>query len=302
MYLERKIILKKNMCYYYNNKHKMVNFTLSGLNQAFTLGVSGELAAEAPALLDVSCSAVYNIKLSNMRNVFKFQSDSFDINNSDASDIKYYVFSANPNWPTNLVLNPANADMSNSPIFATSSEVLANKNKVKHDFVRYLALKLFNTAYGVDLFQNEELLLTDLVSKGTIAYTAIKTSLDAVNTTSPDLSNNVDNNGNYYATNALQTTGNFSRELMRQIASVAPGRFAATTDISGIQSVPLESGDIINFKVSISAATGQHNLTGVPGPFPIRVYQIRLVLKSDEEATNVIPIESGNTSAYPYHP
>jgi hypothetical protein len=281
----------------------MVNFTLSGLNQAFTLGVSGELAGEAPAILDVSATAVYNIKLADMRNVFKFQSDSFDVNDTDASDIKYYVFSESNAWPANLVINPANADMSNNPIFSTSSEVLAEKNKVKHDFVRYLALKLFNTAYGVDLFNNENALLDDLVSKGATAHSAIKTALDAVNTTAAALSNNVDSDGRHYSTNNETGTTNFSRELLRQVASAAPGRFSGLTDISGVQSVPLADGDSINFKVSISAYPAQHTLTGVAGPFDIRVYQIKLVLKGTaEDATNVVPIESGNTTAYPYHP
>ena len=279
----------------------MVNFTLSGLNQTFTLGVSGELAAAAPAALDVSSSAVYNIKLSDMLKVFKFQSDSFDVNNTDASDIKYYVYDASNAWPTDLVLNPANADMSNNPVFATGGDIVLNKNKVKHDFVRYLALKLFNTAYGVDLFSNEDALLTDLVSKGATAHAAIKTALAAVNTTAVDLSNNVDVSGNFYATNALTTTANFSRELLRQVAYAAPARFSATSDVSGVQSVPLAVDDTINFKVSISADAAQHHLTSVAGPFDVRVYQVRLVLKADVGATNVVPVESGNTTAYPYY-
>ena len=278
----------------------MVNFTLSGLNQEFTLGVSGELAAAAAAVLDVSASAVYNIKLSDMLNVFKFQSDSFDVNDISASDIKYYVFSENPEWPTNLVLNPANADMSNNPIFATGGDIVLNKNKVKHDFVRYLALKLFNTAYGVDLFSNEEALLSDLVSKGATAHTAIKTALAAVNTTAAGLAD-TDANGLKYATNALTGETNFSRELLRQVAYAAPARFSATSDISGVQSIPLQADDTINFKVSISAATNQHNLTSVAGPFDVRVYQIRLVLKADGDATNVVPVESDSASAYPYY-
>ena len=286
----------------------MVNFTLSGLNQAFTLDVSGVLDGQAPTTLDISATAVYNIKLSNMLNVFKFQSDSFDVNDISASDIKYYVFSANPDWPTDLVLNPSNADMSNCnpeprvPMLLTSSEVLANKNKVKHDFVRYLAKKLFNTVHGVYLFQNETELLDDLVAKGATAHSAIKTALDAVNTTAADLSNNVDSDGLFYATNALTGPTNFSRELLRQVASAASGRFSTLTDISGVQSIPLADGDTISFKVSISAYPAQHTLTGVSGPFDIRVYQIKLVLKgTDGDATNVIPIESGNTTAYPYY-
>jgi hypothetical protein len=277
----------------------MVNFTLTGLNQEFTLGVSGELAAQAPETLDVSASAVYNIKLSDMRNVFKFQSDSFDVNNVDASDIKYYVFDDSNAWPTNLVLNPAHADMSNNPIFATGGDIVANRNKLKHDYVRYLALKLFNTAYGVDLFSNEDALLGDLVTKGALAHTAIKSALAAVSTTAAGLPA-TDGSGNKYATNDLSNNTNFSRELLRQVASVAPSRFAGTENVSTVQSVPLEVNDTINFKLSVSAAPNQHNLTGVAGPFPIRVYKVTLVLKADGDATNVTPIEAGNASQYPY--
>ena len=274
----------------------MVNFTLTGLNQTFTLGVSGELAGEAPVALDVSCIAVYNVKLSDMQAVFKFQSDSFDVNDVDASDIKYYVYMSN--WPAELKLNPVHAgSLSASPILATGGSVTAEKNLVKHDFVRYLAEQLFNTPHGVDLFSNEESLLSDLVSKGVTARQAIDASLNAVNQanaahgTSP----------NKYSTNDLTGAANFSRELMRQVANAAPARFAGISNVSTVQSVPLEENDTISFKVSISPAANQHNLTSRPAAFDTRVYQIKLVLKADIDATNTAPVESGSATEYPYH-
>jgi hypothetical protein len=274
----------------------MVNFTLTGLNQTFTLGVSGELAGEAPATLDVSCVAVYNVKLSDMQAVFKFQSDSFDVNDTDASDIKYYVYMSN--WPAELKLNPVHAgSLSSSPILATGGSIAAEKNLVKHDFVRYLAEQLFNTPHGVDLFSNEDALLSDLVSKGVTARQAIDASLNAVNQanaangTSP----------NKYSTNALTGAANFSRELMRQVANAAPERFASITSSTAVQSVPLAVDDTINFKVSISPAANQHDLTSRPTAFDTRVYQIQLVLKADVDATNTAPTEADSTSEYPYH-
>ena len=274
----------------------MVNFTLTGLNQTFTLGVSGELAGEAPVALDVSCIAVYNVKLSDMQAVFKFQSDSFDVNDVDASDIKYYVYMSN--WPAELKLNPVHAgSLSASPILATGGSVTAEKNLVKHDFVRYLAEQLFNTPHGVDLFSNEDALLSDLVSKGVTARQAIDASLNAVNQanaahgTSP----------NKYSTNDLTGAANFSRELMRQVANAAPARFAGISNVSTVQSVPLEENDTISFKVSISPAANQHNLTSRPAAFDTRVYQIKLVLKADVDATNTAPVESGSATEYPYH-
>jgi hypothetical protein len=272
-----------------------VDFVLTGLNQDFTLGVSGELAGAAPPTLDVSCTAIYNVKLSDMLNVFKFQSDSLDINNLDASDLQYYVYMNA--WPADLSLNPANAHtLSSSPILSAPFAVDENKNFVKHDFVRYLALRLFNTAYGVDLFSNESELLSDLVTKGATAAGNIITALKAVDQASAA-------NGeapHKYSTNALTGATNFTRELMQQVANAAPARFNGITNTTGIQSVPLQLDDTISFKVSITAASGQHNLTERPSAIETRTYRIKLVLKGTP-ASQIVPVEADSAAQYPYH-
>ncbi len=266
-----------------------VDFNLSGFDQSFSLDVSGALAAEAPAAIDASCIAIYYVKTTSMKNVFKYEADSFDVNDTDASDIKYYVYMNA--WPLNLKLNPVHAHtLTSTPILPTAGDVVADRNLVKHDFVRYLAKSLFNTPHGVDLFSNEDALLTDLVQKGAVARLAIDASLNAVNQvgaaygTSP----------HKYSTNALTSAANFSRVLLRQVASQRPARFNGTADISGIHSIPFIDGDTISFKTSIAPASLQHNLTGVAGPFNTRVYQIKLVLVADADAPlgNVVPVEN----------
>jgi hypothetical protein len=193
----------------------------------------------------------------------------------------------------------------------TAGEVVANKNLVKHDFVRYLAKCLFNTPHGVDLFSNEDALLTDLVQKGAAARVAIEASLTTV-----DISNAAFGTaGSKYSTNALTTPANFSRVLLRQVASVRPSRFyeADVSGASGIQSVPFKNGDTISFKTSIAPASLQHDLTGRTGPFGPRVYQIKLVMVADAAAPldNIIPAETDivdgvaatyvSGTEYPYH-
>lgn len=277
----------------------MVNFTLSALNQAFTVGISGELAGEAPASWDVSAVAVYNVKLSDMLAVFKFQSDSFDVNDVNASDIQYYVYKSL--WPANLTINPVHAAMTagGAPgvILATSETIVDTKNLVKHDFLRYLALKLFNTPHGVDLFSNEEALLADLVSKGATARGSIESALEAVDQahaasgTAP----------NKYSTNASTTPANICRELMRQVASAAASRFYGMENVTTIQSVPIAAGDTLNFKLSVTAAANQHNLTARPAAFDTRVYQIQLNVVDSASPTNVVPGETGSSAEYPYH-
>ena len=285
-----------------------LNFTLSGLNATMTMDVSGTLAGEAPAVLDVSAVAIYYVKTADMVNVFRFQTDSFDVNDLSASDIKYYVFRDAGNWPAALKINPAHAAMDAS--FMLLTDVSANKNLVKHDFVRYLASKLFNTVYGVDLFSNETALLEDIATKGATARAAIELALDNVNTTKTIAagaftSTDADASGNRYTTNALTDNTNICRELMRQIANGAASRFAATVASPYNQSVPLITGDTINFKVTIAAAALQHNLTGVAA-IENRVYRIKLILSAVDGSgnvtpTNVVPVDSaGNALEYPY--
>ncbi len=291
----------------------MVHFTLEGLNQAFTLDISGALAAEAPAIIDASCIAIFNVQTTDMKKVFKYEADSFDVNDTDASDIKYYVYMNE--WPGTLKLNPVHAHtLTSHPILESTGEVVNEKNLVKHDFVRYLAKCLFNTPHGVDLFSNEDALLTDLVQKGAAARLAIDASLNAVNEVNAA-------NGtapHKYSTNATTpTAANFSRTLLRQLAQAASSRFHGTADISGVHSIPFVDGDTVSFKVSIAPAVGQPTLTGrspAGGQFDTRVYKIQLNLVADAAAPvgNIVPGESdsvGGTSApyvsateYPYHP
>lgn len=275
----------------------MVNFVLTGLNQTFTLGVSGEIASAAAPAIDVSCVATYNVSLSDMKNVFKFESDSFDVNNVDASDTKYYVYMNA--WPSDLSLNPANAHhLTTTPILVNSADVIEKRNFVKHDFVRYLALRLFNTAYGVDLFSNESELLSDLVTKGATAAGNIITALRAVDQASAASGSNPQK----YSTNDLSGNTNFSRELLLQLSHTLAGRerlVTAVQDASGVLSIPFVADDTISFKVSINAASGQHNLTGRPNAIDTRTYKIQLVLKTSP--TQEVPNEADSAAQYPYH-
>ena len=285
-----------------------VNFTLEGLNQALILDLSGALAGETPATIDASCVAVFNVKTSDMKAVFKYESDSFDVNDTDASDIKYYVYKHV--WDAaKLKVNPVHAHtLTTEPILPTAGDIVAEKNLVKHDFVRYLAKSLFNTPYGVDLFSNEDALLTDLVQKGAGARLAIDASLNAVNQAAAALSGTAPHK---YSTNALTSAANFSRVLLRQVAQAAASRFHGTADISGIHSIPFENGDSISFKAAIAPAALQHELTSQAGPFHTRVYQIKLNLIADPVAPategNIVPGEADtgatyvSATEYPYH-
>jgi hypothetical protein len=71
-------------------------------------------------------------------------------------------------------------------------------------------------------------------------------------------------------------------------------------NVTTIQSVPIASGDTINFKLSLTAAAGQEDLTDRPTAFDTRVYQIQLNVVADS-ASNTLPVEAGSATEYAYH-
>jgi len=264
-----------------------LDFVLTGLDEDITMGTSGELFGVAIPTMDVSATAIFNVKTETMRNVFRFQTDASDVDVVDGTDTQYYV--KMDQWPATAILNPAHAMMDHSdsenPIATGDSNgtYVDNRMLVKHDFVRYLALKLFNTYQGVDLFSNEDAMKEDLAEKGAAAWASISGDLHG---SAGPLTNNDDDN-------------NFSRQLLEQIINNDRDRLindasAGTIDASNeIQAMPLVDGDTISFKVTLKAATGQHNLTGVSA-IGDRTYKIKLVLGS---GTNTAPTDKINDGA-----
>ena len=285
-----------------------IAFSLPALNQSYTLDICGSLLTAVPdAMTDVSAVATYHIKKSALRSVFKFHSNAADVNDLDAADTRYYVFMSD--WPLDASLNPAHAEMTTTPMLATAGDTLANKNLVKHDFVRYMAYKLFNTVYGVDLFANETALLNDISSKGRTAKNSIRTALDNVSTTSTVTGDGAlasDASGNKYTTNDASGNTNVCRELIRQIGNSASSRFNyGVSDVSGVdlsgntfyRDVPIETGDSINFKLTITPNAAQHNLTGRLTAFESRVYKIRLLVS---DTVNTQPVDGTATDLNDY--
>jgi hypothetical protein len=254
-----------------------------------------------------------------MLSVFKFRrptvSDgSLNLAIFDASsDIQYYVF--RNCWPTSLKINPSHAmlDRSESSGMLTGGNgggvgsFAANKSLVKHDFIRYISLQLFNTIHGVDFLSNEDDLLENIVYYGDAARIGIMAVLDTISTQSADITMAADASGNRYLTNAVTSNTNISRELLRQIYLNVPERFAALSDSSGILlSVPLIENDTLNIKVVMEPSPGQHTLTNV-GAIPPREYNIKLVMKNTVSvgggggAVNTTVVDSVSfPNGYPY--
>ena len=263
-----------------------VQFVLSELESAVQMSTQGTMDEQSIVPLDVSAVAVFEVTLDSMKSVFKFQTDSADITDLNASDIKYYVHSAE--FPE---VNPANAMLdATDSTGAIASSYANNKMLVAHDFVRYLASKLFNTYHGVDLFNNEVDLLKNLRSicgNGASGNTwfDIKAKLAKVGLSGTH-ANIAGTAGAKYMTNAEDTEENLCRVLFEQMVNSDISRFSDVVASDAPQSLPFAANDSISFKLNISAAENQEDLTGVD-PIETRSYEIRLLIVETTANTEV---------------
>ena len=271
----------------------MVDFVLEDFASSVTMGTAGTLASASIPSLDASSIAVLEVDVDNMKDVFQFQTDSTDFVNTAATDLKYLVQMAN--WPN---LNPSNAMLdhtsSTNPIATVGSDgsnLDSNKMMVCHDYTRYLAVKLFSTHFGVDLFNNEPELLqnlrtvTGVASSGQTWYD-ISASLVKVSTTGDHTGIVTGDASGNYMTNAQTANTNICKSLFDQLMGASPSRFSGLGNSGTFQSIPFAADDTISFKLTIAAATNQHNLTGVSA-IGNRVYKIKLVMKASPSNTAV---------------
>jgi uncharacterized protein YjbI with pentapeptide repeats len=283
------------------NVNILVDFTLNGLNQTILMTTSGLLDSSGSSLETTDATAVFYVKVSDMTDLFKFQTDSLDLNDDPATDVKYYVF--NRKWPAALKINPAHAMLNKTEsngMLGSASMFTENKMLAKHDFIRYLSQQLFNTIFGVDLFSNESDLLENATYWGENVRVNIKNILTGISTTSSDASLNYDVSGNKYLTNAVTTDTNICRELVRQMAAAASSRFGSITNSSTPQNVPFVENDSINFKVTFQSTATQNMLTGVES-IPTRSYMVKLVMKNSISGLNTAVADSEMfPNAYPY--
>lgn len=296
-----------------------VNFVLNALNGSSTLAVLATLPNDIgnnPVIGLVDATAVYYISTSDVRDVFRYWIDSADLDDVSNTDIKYYIDSSGS--PLLLVLNPVDAmvdDAASQTSMIPFSDDPA-RNFVKHDYLRYLSLKLFNTTRGVDLFNNESALIGDFNTKGASASTATTSIINKHSTYSvvADANNKSDTlslvdstNPNAlpttitwnYVDNNFNTSGNLTRVLFRHMITSQPERFAdlssnSPMDDYGTRPLPFLNGDTISFKFSVDPAVDQQKLTNAENitAIPTRAYAIKIILVADSSGLNTVPTDS----------
>jgi hypothetical protein len=277
-----------------------VEFLINDFDTDIVLDISGALDTFVPSM-DVSCVADLYVDLDVLKNTFKFQTDSADVTNAPADDIKYFTFRDNfwntdPNKSFSInvadaVQDYAETELNYTPIFDASP---SNKNMVAHDFVRHLANELFRTHRGVDLFNNEDELMNNIREKSQKAWAVIDNALTKWDVKDRDFTTTsvtvhgvtyeeqeeLDDPGNLYGADNYKyylnvATNNICKSILEQLAHHQPQRFREIEKIDGIQSIPFMNGDIISMKLTITPDPNQHLLVGLSAPVVPRTYKIR---------------------------
>jgi len=263
------------------------DFVLEQFTSSLTMLAATMQAGESPMQYDVSATAVFNIDISAAKQIFRFSSNDWDISNNIPKGALHYYIDASK-WPTDLTLNPANGMMDQTGLGASSGAIDHNNKDrqellVKHDFIRYLALRLFNTPLGADLFSNQSEMLNDLTTKGNthwqtdISANLWKYDVNSTSVSTDDIRFLIDGSSNKFCTTDNYTENdNITRELFQQIVKAQHARFEnVTLDQFNQAPIPFIHGDSISYKFTINPADHQEDLTGVP-KFGARVYRIKL--------------------------
>ena len=238
-----------------NEGISIMNFYLSQLDVSVNSS-SATLSSELQEVFFGDATVAVDIPLVNAMNIFQFSSDSTDINDVTANGLKYKVV-YNGSGNTNLVFN---IDTLGS-VISGHIDVVAANNNATYDYVRYLALKLFNTHLGVDLFVNESELRTTLRDIFSTSFNSNMSVLHAMSAT--------DASGN-----------NPSKTIMNQIIYNQPTRLNNISQLTlgnNWFKCPFVIGDVLYFRLTVCAAANQHTMTNVVS-IPDRVYLIKASL------------------------
>jgi len=235
-----------------------------------------------PAFEKWNAVAQCDVELETIRSMFVFQTDHFDVNDTAATDVRFYIDSANIpiasaiGLPTAVVGNGKVSSVNATGATLSNSDLVVGK-----DYIRHLANRLFNTPFGVDLFINEYDLVTSVNDALNKVWTSCAEDLQ-------DNSINGDSTANTYLqgddTHKYQLSGdigtgnefNFGCELFKMLVSRAPSRFTDLTslevgsaqasrvdpDARNLYKLPLKVGDQILIRVGLKPHPTQTSYQG----------------------------------------
>ena len=269
-------IILGSMSTYLSNGFPPVDLTLTAFDSAFVL-TQQAILPDVSYTLDVSAeiTLTQQITAADLSGVFFFKTDE-DITSelvTDTSNVEYYL-DRSQFTGGQATLNEMNGIVTSGYYGSNTTDHLGK------DFLRDMAHQLFSTHFGVDLFTNEDAVVTDISGKSAIVDLDIFTKMGNVDKTNNALSGFDVSYGNY-TTDVDSDNTNLSREILNQLLTLAPARFTdkiairLNTDISGVYGMPFVTNDTISYKLSVTAHANQNTTIATGKPvLETRTYKV----------------------------
>lgn len=222
---------------YKNLQSSPLDFYLKGLELNITSGLSQTIVGEVTEPLQADAYASINIPISLILNTFYYWSDSINVDDVLEEGVKFKTM----NYQAWQSIFFTQAIVMDGGISYYKKTIDVIKKQINHDFIRYLALKIFRTANGVDLFRNNQTVLNGLDIASNMAFINKLNYLESL--------------GEF---NNIDSSYNISRTILRQILSLQPQRIVP---LAGEWTpIPLYAGDKLYIKLFINPNQQQQNI------------------------------------------
>jgi len=224
-------------------------FYLSAFDSSFNVTLA-TMEQGTVSIPDFSASFVVNIPLADVKKLFQYDSSGSveNINDISAQDLKYYV---------------------DDNMLPSGSALASMKYGLTTEYIQYLAIQLFNTSRGVDLFNNERDLSSNILSNLDTVWSNVTSVVGAAADASP-------------LTNDDTTSANLVRQLLLQMVYSQKSRFQSiVADVATDHfPIPFEVDDKISFVLTVHSDPTQTIIIGADpaGPVDPRTYKISLLV------------------------
>lgn len=207
-----------------------ITFLLNDVDLSGTLDVTAtvlEGSTEDAMTGDVVLNGVISVTLLN--DIFLFQTDASSIDDISSTDLKFKDILDTSN--TNLfVSNVTDSTTESNP-------TITGGLKLSEEYVQFIALNVFGTRKGADIFDNEEALTTALDDDFGTSFTGYLTSVE---TTAETGYNEIDSGIGHKIFQTIMRLDGSRIDLSGNIS-----------DTTGFQPVPILVGDILAMRYTV---------------------------------------------------
>jgi hypothetical protein len=231
-----------------SNAPGAIQMSLLALDKLVRIGTTGDVSLTPynPAFEKWDAVAKCNISLATLRDMFIFQTDHFDVNDSNPADVRFYVDSSK--IPSSLDLDSSVVNTGAVSLVNATNQPFADSDLlIGKDYIRHLADILFNTPFGVDLFINESDLVSSVNAGLVSIWQSCASDLQNVSTNGTNSALQGDATHKYLLANSdTEDSNNASkynicRELYRMLISRVPERF---TNLPALQISETQSQNV----------------------------------------------------------